>query len=379
MLEGPLLGLFALCASSFLIFLSYTAIQNLESSIRKGAGTTAVGVIYLSIICATPFAPRVISALGRKWALIGSMCTYVAFVASNLSPSYQVMLPAAVVIGVGGSVYWPTVLSMLKHFSVQHAKRKGLDESKALDLFSSAFWGSFQFSQLIGSLMIYLLFQNTKGSGGTGGVETLLPLVCTICAALGCLLGFVMLENTDEAENKGPSLNAALQLDEEKNTKEPGLGLKAALKLITSPQSLLLCGVYLYNGLEQGFAWCNFTSGMVLPVYGNEAMIGILMMCYAATDALTGSLSSQLSSSGTMTRSLIFYAIVSQSVCVSVVNNFFNNLEAPLYVTAFVLGVGDALLNTKIGVLLGSDFKGKEHVVMVSLWRVRRQTEKKIY
>jgi hypothetical protein len=217
--------------------------------------------------------------------------------------------------------------------------------------------------------MIYLLFQNTKGSGGTGGVETLLPLVCTICAALGCLLGFVMLENTDEAENKGPSLNAALQLDEEKNTKEPGLGLKAALKLITSPQSLLLCGVYLYNGLEQGFAWCNFTSGMVLPVYGNEAMIGILMMCYAATDALTGSLSSQLSSSGTMTRSLIFYAIVSQSVCVSVVNNFFNTLEAPLYVTAFVLGVGDALLNTKIGVLLGSDFKGKEHVVMVSLWR----------
>ena len=118
---------------------------------------------------------------------------------------------------------------------------------------------------------------------------------------------------------------------------------------------------------------------MVLPVYGNEAMIGILMLCYAGTDALTGSLSSQLSSSGTMTRSLIFYAIVSQSVCVSVVNNFFNTLEAPLYVTAFVLGVGDALLNTKIGVLLGSDFKGKEHVVMVSLWRVSREKEKKIY
>ena len=256
LLEGPLLGLFAVCASSFLIFLAYTSIQNLESTINKDAGTTAIGVLYLSIICATPFAPRVISLLGRKKAFVCSTFTYLAFVASNLYPSYEIMLPAAVVIGVGGSVYWPTTLSLLKHFSVQHAKRKGLDESKALDLFSSAFWGSFQFSQLIGSLMIYLLFQNTKGSGGAGGVKTLLPLVFTICAALGCLLGFFMLENTDEAaENKGPSLNAALQLDEEKNTKEPGLGLKAALRLITSPQSLLLCGVYLYNGLEQGFAW----------------------------------------------------------------------------------------------------------------------------
>ena len=262
MLEGPLLGIFTICASSFLVFLAYTSIQNLESSIRKGAGTTAVGVIYLSIICGTPFAPRVISALGRKWAFVASTVTYVAFVASNLSPSYQVMLPAAVVIGIGGSVYWPTTLSLIKHFSVQYAKRKGLDQNKALDLFSSAFWGSFQFSQLIGSLMIYLLFQNTKGSGGTGGVQTLLPLVFTICAALGCLLGFLMLENTDAdqgvAENsEGPtSLNGAMQMGDAKaNQDSSGLGLKAALKLITSPQSLLLCGVYLYNGLEQGFAW----------------------------------------------------------------------------------------------------------------------------
>ena len=118
---------------------------------------------------------------------------------------------------------------------------------------------------------------------------------------------------------------------------------------------------------------CNFTSGMVLPVYGNEAMIGILMLCYAGTDAITGSLAGQVSSSGKMTRSLICYAIVSQSICVSVVNSFFNTQKAPLYITAFVLGVGDALLNTKIGVLLGADFKGKEHVVMVSLWRVRRK------
>ena len=59
---------------------------------------------------------------------------------------------------------------------------------------------------------------------------------------------------------------------------------------------------------------------MVLPVYGNEAMIGILMLCYAGTDAITGSLAGQVSSSGKMTRSLICYAIVSQSICVSVVN-----------------------------------------------------------
>ena len=40
-----LLGLCTICVSAFLIFLSYNSMQNLESSVNKGDGTTAVGVI----------------------------------------------------------------------------------------------------------------------------------------------------------------------------------------------------------------------------------------------------------------------------------------------------------------------------------------------
>jgi len=381
-MKATLVGITVVCATSFLVFFSYMSMQNLESSLRPGTGTTAVGVLYFAIICGTPLAPKVINALGRKRALVLSACTYVAFIASNLYPVWQVMMPAAVVLGLGGAIFWPTTLSLIKHFSVKHAEAVGGDKSKCLDRFSSAFWGSFQFSQLAGSVMIYLIFQGKDDKGGGGAVERaadLLAVIFTICASVGCLLASLFLEDVDRkkgGKEGGAALADEQQLEGDEGDENGGEGgensqvdLKFAVRLITSPRSLLMLGVYFYNGLEQGFAWCDFTSGMVLATFGDKAMIGILMLCYAGANAITGSLSAQVSSSRRMTRGLIFYAMASQSACVLLVHLLLDKKKAPLYLVAVVLGAGDALLNTKIGLLIGTDFKGKQHVITVSIWR----------
>ena len=371
MASPALLPLSVLCVSTFLVFLAYSSMQNLESSVSKGTGTTAVGVIYVSIILGTPFAPKVIGLLGRKWSSVFSTCTYVVFVASNLYPKLSVMIPAAVIIGLGGSVFWPTTLSLLKHFSARRAKALGGDENKTLDHFSSIFWGVFQLSQLTGSLMIFLIF--SKGGDDGQSSEKLLALIFTATCAMGCLCTAALLENVDEGgfveEQQQQQQQEEKDVESDKVASKGGADLKFALKLLMSPQSFLLFGIYVYNGMEQGFAWCNFTSGMVLAAYEKEAMIGILMLCYAAANALTSITTSQLSSSGAMTRGLIFLAIVSQTACVLVTNQILKDQKVALYVTAIFLGAGDALLNTKIGVLLGSDFKGKTHVIMVTIWR----------
>ena len=362
-------GLGSLCFVSCLVFLAYTATQNLESSLSTGTiGTTAVGVIYLSIICATPFAPKVITTLGRKWSLVLSTCTYVVFIASNLFPVWEVMIPAAVVLGIGGSIYWPTTLSLIKHFSVKHSSARDLDKDKCLDTFSSAFWGSFQVSQLLGSLLIYIIIQ--KGGKDATKSQTLLAVVFTVFASLGCLSAFLLVEDVDGSAGTDALREGLEDGEDSPSESEQKLSTKQVLDLLLSPKSLLLIGVYFYNGMEQGFAWCDFTFGMVLAAYDdNEAMIGILMLCYAASNALTGSLAAQVSSSGAMTRGLIFCAAAIQSACVLCANFLFSRQKVPLYVTAVVLGAGDALLNTKIGVLLGMDFKGRKHVIMVSMWR----------
>ena len=357
-----LLGLCTICVSAFLIFLSYNSMQNLESSVNKGDGTTAVGVIYLAIICATPLAPRVMGTLGRKWALVLSACTYVAFIASNLYPVWQVMIPAAVVLGTGGAVLWPTILSLLKNFSELHARSRGADEGKCLDHFSSAFWGSFQFAQLTGSLMIFLIIR--KGGEDASKAETLLAIVYTGCSALGCFLIFALLEDVDKGDGEPRG-------EGEGDGDKDGGGLRAVVDRLVEPKSLLLAGVYFYNGIEQSFAWCVFTSEMVLPAFGgNEAMIGILMLTYAGVDAAVGSLAAQLPSTKRTTRIAIAVAIVLQ--CAGVLGYRYLLLDSvpALYASAVALGAGDALLNTKIGVLLGLEYgKGGEHRHMVTAWR----------
>ncbi len=55
------MGITVVSATSFLVFFSYMSMQNLESSLRPGTGTTAVGVLYFAIICGTPLAPKVVS------------------------------------------------------------------------------------------------------------------------------------------------------------------------------------------------------------------------------------------------------------------------------------------------------------------------------
>ena len=372
MFEGmniPSVQLAVLCTSVFFVFLAYESIQKIESSLNPGVGTTAIGVLYVVMICATPAAPYILKLLGKKWAYVFGGITYSIFVASHFYPKKDCMIPAAVVIGIGSAVFWPAILTLLKHFSDKYAAMKDLEANKTLDHFSSIFWGSFQLCKVVGSAMLYIIFKEV-GLAVFFTSEKVLIISFTACALFGCLIGIALMQNVDKDINetrKGELENAekdAKKLEEKSTSKS-----KAWFRLLRSPHCLMLFGICMYNGIEQGFAWTDFTSLMVYPAYNSKAMIGMFTLAYSAANMLTGSLASQFPTSKAMTRALLFVAIGTQTVCSLLVSQLFADKKAALWVTAVVLGMGDALLNTKIGVLLGCDFKGQEHVIMVAIWR----------
>ena len=124
----------------------------------------------------------------------------------------------------------------------------------------------------------------------------------------------------------------------------------------------------LFNGLEQAFAWAAFTAGFVGEVYpdNREAMLGVAMMVYASANTAAGMLSSQIPAR--YTRLALLFAVTTQSVCPALVYWFYLN-RVSIFAIACVLGMNDALLNTKISVLIGSDFGVSDNVVVVSVWR----------
>lgn len=261
------------------------------------------------------------------------------------------MIPAAVILGMGAAVLWPSTLSLIKIYSEKHSEITGEAQSKSLDKFTSIFWGSFQFSQLIGSLLIYLIMQ--YGDKDVKKAEGLLTVLFVLCAAFGCLLYLLLQSQQKDVKIQSRSIN-----------------YHELICTLKSKKCLLLLALYFYNGIEQGFAWCNFTKGMVHSVYNSEAMIGIMMLCYSSSNAMVSSSVSQLPSTGFLTKAMIIFAVTSQIICITLVHFFSPNMKSPLFVCAVILGIGDALLNTKISLLLGMDFQSKEHVGIISIWRV---------
>ena len=127
----PLRRLGVLCLGVVFIFASYNSVQNLVSTINGDVGTKAVGALYVAIVVGTPMAPTIIAYL-RRAALPIAASTYTVFVAANLIGTYGALMPAAVLIGAGASVLWPTMLNTVKLCSVQHAASGGIAEDKVL-------------------------------------------------------------------------------------------------------------------------------------------------------------------------------------------------------------------------------------------------------
>lgn len=336
-----------------LIFLAYSAAQNLESSLNsdEDLGTTSLGILYLSFtVCsftATPFVRR----LGSKNSVILGTSGYWLFIASNLFPAWYTMVPASLYLGFTASVIWVGGGTYLTFAARSHAAECNLPEGKVLGNFNGEFWGMFASTQVIGNLLSLALLKT--GTEGKGSGTTLLFIVFLGSMTLGTILGFFL----DKQSGTKPGLTVQTSSGSHSSV---GDLLKATFVPLLDKRMLLLIPLLVYSGLEQAFVWAEFTKYVVSPAIGVSG-VGGTMAVFGAADAIFSLLAGRLTTgllsiTIVMSGGIIFQAIVLFRLWL---NHSFGSGAIDLINLlgmAVFWGLGNGVFNTQINALLGLFF-----------------------
>ncbi|GBL76440.1 UNC93-like protein [Araneus ventricosus] len=111
--------------SFFLLFTAYDGLSMLQSTMNKKAG---IGVIsqalgYISFCISCFLLPKyVIKKLGCKSSLTVSISFYLPCIAANFYPKWYIMIPAAVLAGIGASILWGSQCTYFNESAVRYAR-----------------------------------------------------------------------------------------------------------------------------------------------------------------------------------------------------------------------------------------------------------------
>ncbi|KAI8560478.1 hypothetical protein RHMOL_Rhmol04G0259000 [Rhododendron molle] len=314
-----------LSSAFLLIFLAYSAAQNLESTINteEDLGTISLGILYSSFTVFSLVASLVVRYLGSKNALVLGTTGYWLFIAANLKPTWYTMVPASLYLGFAASIIWVAEGTYITSTARSHAHDCNLHEGTVIGKFNGEFWGMFASNQLIGNLLSLALL-----SGGT--------------------------KRDSKGEESLPDSSVSFYSS-----------IVSLSKSVITPlcdlRMLLIIPLIAYSGLQQAFVWAEFTKDIVEPALGVSGVAGA-MAVYGAFDAIcsltVGRLTSGLKSvtlivsAGAFIQFIVFLWILLKYCLTS------EGLGTIyLFLIAAALGIGDGVLNTQLSALLGMLFK----------------------
>eukprot|EP01059_Diplonema_ambulator_P015123 TRINITY_DN2621_c1_g4_i2.p1 TRINITY_DN2621_c1_g4~~TRINITY_DN2621_c1_g4_i2.p1 ORF type:complete len:205 (+),score=83.28 TRINITY_DN2621_c1_g4_i2:106-720(+) len=145
------------------------------------------------------------------------------------------------------------------------------------------------------------------------------------------------------------------------------------VSLWKDPRMLYLIPLIMYNGMEQGFIWGDFTSNWVKPSVGLEN-IGYVMAAFGATDALGSFILGKVSDITGRFPIMTLGALCQLTVIIILVIVDVGNCDKKYFIlilSAFLWGIGDAVWNTQISSILGEVFtKEKDNAFSnLKLWQ----------
>ncbi|CAM6105150.1 unnamed protein product [Calypogeia fissa] len=338
------------------VFLAYSAVQNLESSINtdQGLGSASLGVLYLSLTLSCLVASMVVMWLGSKNALILGLSGYWAFIVANIFPSWYTLIPAAIYLGFTASVIWVAEGTYLTLAAKKHAAACDISEATALGSFNGEFWGVYQSNQVVGNILTLFLLQYGKdldsSSESSSGSATILFVVFLGSMTIGTILMCLLNSHTDTSHLPSGRRVAI-------TPSHPGFA-KASFRLLSDKKMQLLTFPCFYTGMQQAFVWGNFTRDVVTPSLG-LSWVGGIMAAYGAANAV-GSYTVGRKLSGSFSINCI---LCGGAVCQLLVmcGLFFKDMYSSkepmnfliVLAAAILWGLGDATIHTQFSALLG--------------------------
>lgn len=417
-----MINLLHISACFFLVFTAFSAIQNLAASEYHVAwiGTISLAILYVCFTLTCIVGPFIYAKLGIKWSISIALMGYTVYALTSMVAVYfnvcvdesyvnatthlsshctqfdvsksqaenhcsdyakevkdaccacgggtsstrdkiiqmACLFPGGAICGISASFLWTAQGAYVAQNGQLYHKAKAQRAGKvgedvgninlSLGLFNGIFFGIFQATQITGNVLAGIL-------RSLGLTDFILFLIYVIFAVLGSLLAFFL---RSVAQPKASGKASSFCAD-----------LLATLKLLVTNWTMVaLIPLCLYNGLEMGFVWGDYTTYYADKGLGSSNM-PFVMAVFGGADVLASVGFGKLSDIVGRLPIVLLGAVAQVVVLVTTFFYTIPKLEpgAEPTATTWVMlmagvvlwGIGDAVWNTQIFAILGENF-GKD-------------------
>lgn len=385
-------------------FTAFWGASNLQSSLNadEALGTLTLASIYASLIISNILLPSfVIKLLSIKWTICLSFITYMPFILAQFYPRFYTMIPAGLLVGLGGGPLWCAKCTYLTIISRAYSKVVGLTQEVVYPKFFGVFFMFYAMSQVWGNLISSAVLSSGQGgntdlvsenlanaSNATSSLFDMMhPEMATdICGAEFCLSNVNASANPNLQPPEpykiqliagiylacmiGSSVIVGLGMDsmkrysKDRNEDTKGLStwklLSVTCRHMLNPYQVLVLPIMMFIGAEQAFIAADYNAAFVACGWGIEN-IGFVMICFGVCNAIAsnsiGSLTKLLGRSAFIAFGFVLHMVLIFTLLVWQPGS---TSKVTYFVISGLWGCCDAIWLVQIHSLSGSLFVGKE-------------------
>ncbi|CAH0398236.1 unnamed protein product [Chilo suppressalis] len=375
-------------------FTAYSGAANLQSSINAeaGLGTASLAAVYAGLIFSNVFLPAVvIKWFGTKWAISISFVTYMPYIAAQLYPTFYTLIPAGLIVGLGGGPLWCAKCTYLSVVSEAYSRISKVSPEKLLVRFLGLFFMIFQMNQVWGNLISSLVLSSGNNTAAVTALNaTMIPELCganflpsadaaealqqqplskiriMTCIYLACMAGAALIV--------GIGVDSMKRYDSVRTGKETGLSgfalLAVTVKLLVEPNQLMLVIINIFVGYQQAFFGADFTAAFVSCAVGTGS-VGFVMMTYGLADAIGCIVTGYVAKLTSRVMMISVACVVHTALMVALLAWRPLAGQAPLmFALAALWGLTDSVWLVQINAYYGTLFPGREEAAFANfrLW-----------
>ena len=132
----------------FMNFMAFKGLAQLQSTLNRdqGMGVITHSILYGVFVLSSLLLPKfVIGLLGHKWTICTSVIGYIIWMAANGYAVWATMVPASILIGMGGGCIWPAQSAYITKAGVAYARLSHQEESVVIGRFFGITWALIDF------------------------------------------------------------------------------------------------------------------------------------------------------------------------------------------------------------------------------------------
>ncbi|XP_047502869.1 UNC93-like protein isoform X2 [Penaeus chinensis] len=386
-------NVFIISIAFMFLFTSFNSMANLQSSINKVEGTTALSTLYAALVISCAFVPTwMIKKFKAKWTLAVSMLGYSTYIAAQFYPRAWTLVPTSILLGLGAAPMWSAKCTYLTQVGTKYAALVGENAEVVIVRFFGIFFLFFQSTQVWGNLISSTVLSQGKEIDDTPDEVALLSCGVNFCPGTHADNNNTNLEKPPEAQiYTMASIYLACALlssviiavfvdpltkygEDDRvgsSTGKSGLELLiATFSHMRHPYQLLIIPLTIWSGVEQAFIGADYTAAYVSCGLGVH-MVGYVMICYGVCDAICSVSFSPLVKMIGRVRVFSMGAIINFAIIITL-RYWMPHPDDFLvfFAMAALWGVSDAVWQTQINALYGVIFPGESEAAFSNyrLW-----------